>query len=226
MRGSIKKLVFSIVFKMYKHCKHKHRRMLRNLIKKFDGGEMYSFWLREILKEYHHITIGEGSYGGCFNIDNVNENTIIGKYCSIASNVHIYNRDHPLKYVSTHPIFFNKNYGEIPEKNRIEYKKKVIGNDVWIGQNAILLASVSEIGDGAVIGAGAIVTRDVPEYAIVGGVPARILGYRFDADTIDAIKNLKWWDWDTQKLRLQVEKFSEPWSLTGARMDDKEGSMK
>lgn len=223
MKGSVKRFIFELLFSLYKRCNNKKKRVIRNLIKKYDGGEMYSPWLRKVLKEYHNISIGEGSYGGCFNIENVNENTIVGKYCSVASNVHIYNRDHPCRYISTHPIFFNKNYSAISEKNQIEYKKKVIGNDVWIGQNAIILASVREIGDGAVIGAGAVVTKNVPDYAIVGGVPARIIGYRFDPNTIEAIKKTKWWDWDIKRLRLNIENFSEPCSFIETMMDIKKG---
>jgi len=204
---SVKKIIYKIFFDLYKRCNNKHKKLIRNFIRKYDGGEMYSIWLRKIFKDYHNISIGEGSYGGCFKIENINGNTVIGKYCSIANNVYIYNRDHPCRYVSTHPIFFNEHYGNIPENNLIEYKKKVIGNDVWIGQNAIILASVMQIGDGAVIGAGAVVTKDVPDYAIVAGVPARILGYRFDDDTIDRIKKSKWWDWDLKKIRSNIDNF-------------------
>lgn len=205
----MKRLVFKTLFKLYGHCNQRRRRLIQNFIKKFDGGEMHSSWLRKIFKEYHGITIGEGSYGGCFRAENTNRNTVIGKYCSIANNVFFYNRDHPCGFVSTHPRFFNENCGSIPEANLIEYKKKVIGNDVWIGQNAIILASVGRIGDGAVIGAGAVVTKDVPDYAIVVGVPARITGYRFDSHTIDALKKSKWWDWDPKKIESNIRLFSD-----------------
>jgi hypothetical protein len=106
-------------------------------------------------------------------------------------------------------MFFNVKYGSVPVKNLIEYKKKVIGNDVWIGQNAIILASVAQIGDGAVIGAGAVVTKDVPEYAIVAGVPAKIIGYRFEKEQADLIKKSEWWDWDPEKIRSHIGYFSD-----------------
>jgi len=205
----MKKIIFKMLYILYKWCNYKHKKSIQNFIKKFDGGEMCSLWLRKIFKDYHNIMIGEGSYGGCFRTENINANTIIGKYCSIANNVYIYNRDHPCRYVSTHPIFFNEKYGDITDKNLIEYKQKIIGNDVWIGQNVILLASVRQIGDGAVIGAGAIVTKDIPEYAIAVGNPAKIIGYRFDDYTIDIIKKSKWWDWDFEKLKSDNKYFSQ-----------------
>ncbi|HEX2945834.1 MAG TPA: CatB-related O-acetyltransferase [Clostridia bacterium] len=204
----MKIFVFRIIYILYEWCGNRLRGTLRNFVKKYDGGEMYSSWLRRILREYHGVSIGEGSYGGCFRIENVNKNTVIGKYCSIASNVHIYNRDHPCEYVSTHPVFFNERMGSIPGENLIGYRLKVIGNDVWIGQNAILLASAERIGDGAVIGAGAVVTKNVPDYAIVAGVPARIIGYRFDPRTIERIKRSKWWDWAPEKLKSHIKYFS------------------
>lgn len=205
----MKKVIFKMLYVFYKWCNYRHRKLIQSLIKKLDGGEMYSVWLRKILKDYHNIVIGTGSYGGCFRTENINPNTVIGKYCSIAGNVYIYNRDHPCRYASTHPIFFNENCGHVPEENLIEYKEKVIGNDVWIGQNAIILASVRKIGDGAVVGAGAVVTKDVPDYAIVGGVPARVLGYRFDGHTIDLIKKSTWWDWELEKIRSNIKNFSD-----------------
>jgi acetyltransferase-like isoleucine patch superfamily enzyme len=207
--AKMKEIIFRLLFVLYKRCNYRYKKVIQNIYKRLDGGEMASVWLRRLFKEYHNILIGTGSYGGCFKTENINENTVIGKYCSIANSVYIYNRDHPCGYVSTHPMFFNVKYGPVPMKNQIEYKKKLIGNDVWIGQNAIILASVTQIGDGAVIGAGAVVTKDVPEYAIVAGVPAKIIGYRFEKEQADLIKKSEWWDWDPEKIRSHIGYFSD-----------------
>lgn len=86
-----------------------------------------------------------------------------------------------------------------------------IGNDVWIGCSVIVMPGVS-IGDGAVVGAGAIVTKDVEPYAVVSGVPARLMRYRFDRETIDALESLSWWDWDDVTLRSRISFFREPLS--------------
>lgn len=86
-----------------------------------------------------------------------------------------------------------------------------IGNDVWIGCGVIVMPGVS-IGDGAVVGAGAIVTKDVEPYSVVSGVPARLMRYRFDRETIETLESLDWWDWDDATLRSRISFFREPLS--------------
>jgi acetyltransferase-like isoleucine patch superfamily enzyme len=129
----------------------------------------------------------------------------IGRFCSIASDFSIISGDHPLNYLSTHPFAYNNElFGDDPEYRNIDFKINrpmpnpspplEIGNDVWIGNRAIILGKVRSIGNGAVIGAGAVVTKDVPAYAVVGGNPARILKYRFDKATICKLEDLRWWE--------------------------------
>ena len=129
--------------------------------------------------------------------------TDIGSFCSIAGRVNIGLPHHDLDYVSTSPVFLEEaNYMRTnfasnppPEERRVS-----IGNDVWIGENAIILGGV-KVGNGAVIAAGAIVTKDVPPYAIVGGVPAKVIKYRFDNETIRELEEIKWWEWDKEKIK-------------------------
>lgn len=85
-------------------------------------------------------------------------------------------------------------------------KKVIIGNDVWIGSHALILGGV-KIGDGAVIGAGAVVTKDVPPYAVVGGVPARIIKYRFSQEIIDKLLEIKWWNLPENILKENIKLF-------------------
>ena len=87
------------------------------------------------------------------------------------------------------------------------YGKLAIGNDVWVGQYAIILPSCKNIGDGAVIGAGAIVTKDVPPYAIVAGNPAKVLRYRFDEATIRKLEEICWWDWSLDEIKAHADVF-------------------
>ncbi len=112
---------------------------------------------------------------------------------------------------------FNHNYNVVstfPFKHRINIDDPrdlfldnvVIGNDVWIGANAIILPGVN-IGDGAVIGAGTVVTKDVPPYAIVGGNPARVIKYRFDENTINTLLKIKWWDFPYQTIIDNIDQF-------------------
>ena len=126
-------------------------------------------------------------------------NVTIGKYCSIASHVSIGGDRHPINNFSTSPVFYKKKnifkeyFGPKALPVFDEALPVIIGNDVWIGECAFIKGGI-KIGDGAIIGAGSIVTHDVPSYAIVGGAPARIIKLRFDNKTIDLLIKSKWWE--------------------------------
>jgi virginiamycin A acetyltransferase len=185
------------------------RSVILRMVKSLEGGELYSSTLRRIYSSYHNIRIGLYSYGGCFSADNILPGTEIGRYCSFARNVYVYTRNHPYNHKSTHPFFYNSQLNLVG-KNLIPTSKVVIGNDVWIGMNAIILPSVTRIGDGAVIGAGSIVTKEVPPYAIVAGNPARIIKYRFDQDKIEQLLQSKWWDESIDDLKGMIGSFVVP----------------
>ena len=121
------------------------------------------------------------------------DSSVIGKFCSIGWNITIGAQPHDYKRVSSYPVttIFKK-------------IKTFIGNDVWIGSNAIIKAGV-KIGNGAVVGAGAVVTKDVPDYAIVAGVPAKIIKYRFDKETIRTLNKIQWWELPTDVLIENIE---------------------
>ena len=134
---------------------------------------------------------------------------IIGKFCSIACGAKFLftSGNHALQSLSTYtfPIFFEE-WGLDPKDICRAWDNKgdiVIGSDVWIGYEAVILSGVT-IGDGAIIGTRAVVTKDVPPYTIVGGVPARPLRKRFDEKTIEKLEALRWWDWDEEKLRRSL----------------------
>lgn len=132
----------------------------------------------------------------------IDPNTLtIGAYCSISNNVKIGVAPHPHHYFSTSPCFYSVARGFIKSDvfKAVDAGKTIIGNDVLIYSNSIVVAGV-RVGDGAIIAGGAVVTKDVPDYAIVGGVPARIIGYRFSEAIINELAVLKWWNLSIDKL--------------------------
>lgn len=131
--------------------------------------------------------------------------TIIGKFCSIGQECIIGGlASHPLNWISTHPAFFStKKQANITFVEEDKYNEQAgveIGNDVWIGARAMILDGCI-IGDGAVIAAGAVVAKSVPPYAVVGGVPAKIIKYRFSKEKIEEIKKTEWWDMPLSKIK-------------------------
>lgn len=148
--------------------------------------------------------------------------TKIGKFCSVAKHVILAAGNHPINYLSTSPYTYSKMRWSLSNENF--YSKEFyyvspgsrflceIGNDVWIGTGALLVCGKDalHIGDGAVIAAGAVVTRDVPPYAIVAGCPAKIIRYRFDEQTISRLLDIKWWDRDIQWIGENCAQFSTP----------------
>lgn len=138
-----------------------------------------------------------------------NERLRIGKFCSIACGAKfLFNcANHSLWSLSTYtfPLFYDE-WGLDKADVASAWDNKgdiVIGNDVWIGFEAVIMAGV-HIGNGAIIGARAVVTRDVPPYTIVGGVPARTIRKRFDDATISRLEGLRWWDWPAEKIRREL----------------------
>lgn len=154
--------------------------------------------------------IGQGTF--------INENVVIdrcesiGKYCSISKNVNIGLGSHPKEWVSTSPLFYSKSRGltEYNLYNNKEIDKKVIiKNDVWIGNGAIVMPGVV-IGNGAIIGANSVVTKDVPDYAIVVGTPAKVKKYRFKTDLIELFLKIRWWEIEVEELKNYVDIMNSP----------------
>lgn len=155
------------------------------------------------------------------------KNTVIGRYCSIGNDVMTVSGNHPInQFASIHPAFYSTAHQSgVSFTNREKFSnfkylnkdKKIsveIGNDVWIGTRSTILEGV-KIADGAVVAAGAVVTKDVPAYAIVGGVPAKVIRYRYNAETIDKLLKLKWWDKGEKWIEAHSELFENVNQLIG-----------
>lgn len=175
------------------------RRLILRMVLWLDGGEMHSTVYRRIALTYHGVRIGMYSYGVGQRLDRLPPGTEIGRYCSIAEGVVILNGNHPLERKAMHPFFYNPKFKYV-DNDLIHRTRLSIGNDVWIGLNALILPAVAAIGDGAVIGAGSVVTKNVPSFAVVAGNPARMVKYRFSEATMRELAEEAWWDKDIDEI--------------------------
>lgn len=168
----------------------------------------------------YNSSVGFGTYIGAYNLF---DNARIGKYCSIANNIYVDLGSHPVsEFVSTSPIFYSVDNQSVkgfdtkrPQVNKFEENQITdsgynieIGNDVWLCSGARLKQGV-KIGDGAIVASGAVVTKDVPPYCVVAGVPARVIKKRFNENQIDFLVNLQWWNKDRKWLDANFDKFHD-----------------
>ncbi len=141
------------------------------------------------------IKIGYATTLGYNNF--IHGNVTIGKYCQIGADVAIFTKNHPTNYMST---YINKALFEGELKQLRQENIVTIGNDVWIGHNVIIVGNLN-VGNGAVLAAGSVVTKDVEPYSIVAGVPAKLIRKRFSAQIIKEIEDLEWWDKNDEELK-------------------------
>ena len=181
-------------------------------------GDRYDF-IRTYVARHYGIKIGKYSYGFKSFCNPRHMMHEMGAFCSIAENVHIAFANHSIDTVTSHSFIYNRHYGftdhdtpltQIDPRNT----PVTMGHDVWIGRDATILCGV-HIGTGAVVAAGAVVTKDVPPYAIVGGVPAKIIKYRFDEETIQRLLDSAWWTWPDDQIRTRLKDFMNPADLLG-----------
>ena len=185
------------------------------ILKKLQGRALKNVKKGREVKIYqgsqiYNSSIGDFTYCGPHT---TMVNVEVGKFCSIAGGVTIGAAEHPMDWVSMSPVFEDvKNSGtsvRFAKEKLPEGKRTYIGNDVWIGAGAKIKQGVT-IGNGAVIGAMAMVTKDVPPYAVVGGVPAKIIRYRFSEDIVTRLSVSEWWNLDDDRLRELGKYIKEP----------------
>lgn len=171
---------------------------------------------RYFVEKYQGTEVGKYTYGYSSIVSNKVVSSI-GAYSSIAAGVKVVINGHRYDFVSSSPILTHKNFSFLEQDRSLELLTNAehsinIGNDVWIGENVILFEGVT-IGDGAVIAAGSIVLKNIPPYAIVGGVPAKVIKYRFSSEIIAGLLEIEWWNWEEEKIKNNLSLFYEPQKL-------------
>ncbi len=178
------------------------RGLVRRLCGRLEGGPMRSATWRAILRRFHGVEVGRYSYGAILTPGVLPPGSRVGAYCSTGIDLIVRRRDHPLDRPVLHAFFYNAALGVVP-RDTIPAEADnplVIGHDVWIGDRVTILSGCRVIGNGAVLAAGAVVTRDVAPYTLVAGVPARPVRARFDATRIAGIEASRWWERDIADL--------------------------
>lgn len=192
----------------------------KNIIKYFPNENILE------LSSMRHITlIGKHSYGPICRDHQFIES--IGSFCSFAIGTEVV-FNHEMQYITTHPMIYEgANWGEFvdyscfknspwyiegiqPKREYLKQAKRIkIGNDVWLGHN-VIITNYANIGNGVIAGAGSVITRDVPDYAVVAGVPARIVRYRYLPEEIECMNKIAWWDWSDKEIRERYDDFYLP----------------
>lgn len=210
--------ISSLLVKLYRV--RSLRRVVRSACSRLEGppgapaalGRFFSQTWRDVLLKYHGVQVGKYSYGPCLVGGALPPGTCVGNYCSMAQGISVYRVDHPIDRLSQHPFFFNKALRLVSDDlfPPLESNPLIIGHDVWIGQGVIVLPKCRTIGNGAIIGAGSIVTRDVPEFAVVAGAPAKVIRHRFERAIEEKVRSSGWWLRSLSELADCVPAFFEP----------------
>lgn len=174
-------------------------------------------YIKPTIKNKKKIIVGDYSYYACDNFEKqvthcypwYKEKLVIGKFCAIAQGVEFMmnGANHLLTGASSYPFGIFKGWEHTPWAKQKKFTNKgdtIVGNDVWIGQKAVILPGV-KIGDGAIIGAYAIVAKDIPPYTVAVGNPARVVKKRFSQKVINHLLKIKWWNWPAKKIKANLK---------------------
>jgi acetyltransferase-like isoleucine patch superfamily enzyme len=171
------------------------RRRVRKFARRHEGGEYFSQTLRQIQRDFYGVEVGAYSYAGCLFPGVLPRGTTVGRFTSVSLRAHFYRNNHPFDWLSQHPFFYHPKIGphSADLRDQTDTNPLTIGNDAYVGDHAMILPGCARIGDGAVVGGGAVVTKDVPDFAIVGGNPAKLIRWRYPEDIITRVCESQWW---------------------------------
>lgn len=194
------------------------RRLAVSGICRLEGEQMWSTTYRELMCVYYDVKIGLYSYGPCLLPDGLPEGTCIGNYCSFATGITAWRRNHPTDRFTQHPFFFNSALGLLKHDSieSIRDRPLKIEGDVWVGAKVIIAPGCKSIGVGAIIGAGAVVTKDVPPFVVVAGIPARQIGIRFTSEIRQVLLDSRWWEHPIDQLLPVLPLFLKEANLKSA----------
>jgi acetyltransferase-like isoleucine patch superfamily enzyme len=187
-------------------------KVLARIAVKLEGGQLTSRTLRDILAEYWDVSVGDYSYGSLLVPGRADRRTSIGRYVSIGDNVRRFGAAHPMDSPSMHPYWYNPDLGFVGPQADVQRSVCRIGDEAWIGANVTILPRCNRIGTGAVIGAGSVVTKDVPPFAIALGNPARVVGYRFDEEHRTQLLASRFWELEPSHAKALIQELVETWN--------------
>lgn len=177
----------------YDHASRISRRLLVEVVRR-EGGQMFSETLREVLLEKFHVAAGAYSYGSLLDPGQADPQTTIGRYVSCGPAVRRFGAAHPTEHTTLHPFAYADRWRSLNSTDPILRTPLYVGDDSWIGANAVILPAVRRIGFGAVIGAGAVVTGDVADFAVVLGNPAREVRLRLNKGAREQLLEDRPWE--------------------------------
>jgi len=186
---------------------------LQNHKIKKQGGEKTSQLLRDLTEFRYHVKVGLYSYGSCFDKSfNTGGKVVVGQYTSFGPNIRYYGANHPLNCVSMSPYFYQQKWADTVGGRVRDVERHVlsIGNDCWLGSGVIITCGCHSIGNGAVIGAGSVVTKNVAPYTIVAGNPAKEIRKRFSNEEIRKLELSKWYDLSPDILLKHYDLYDSP----------------
>lgn len=177
------------------------------LATRFEGGQMFSLTLRKVLLRDHGVEVGSYSYGSLLQPGWADVGTVVGRYVSIGPGVRRIGAAHPVSKVSMHPLWYNPALGMVGNESDVERTGCIIDHDCWIGANALILPGCRRIGIGAVIGAGSVVTRDIPDFAVAVGNPARVVRLRLGAVDAERVRDSHYWELEPAEVKEFLASF-------------------